>query len=183
MREVLFNLRKTDFWDPGPGFGLLRGRRFRALLEHWLPVRDFSDCRVPLTVSTYDLLGHRTRVLDQGALAPAIQASCSVPFMFHPVWLQPRPMLDGGIKDRPGLAGMPAGRVLYHHLASRSPWRRKHGAQTRIPSVPGLQAIVIENLPRVGPNQLGQGQQAFAAARAAIQDALDRPLNGPVLKI
>jgi NTE family protein len=183
MREVLFNLRKTDFWDPGAGLGLLRGRRFRALLEHWLPVRDFADCRVPLAVSAYDLLGHRTHVLDQGALAPAIQASCSVPFMFQPVWLQRRPLLDGGIKDRPGLAGMPPGRVLYHHLASRSPWRRKNGAQTRIPSVPGLQALVIENLPRIGPNHLEQGPHAFHAACTAMRRALDQPLTGGVLRI
>jgi NTE family protein len=183
MRDILFQLRKQDFWDPAPGLGLLRGRRFRELLERWLPVREFADCRVPLAVSVYDLLGHRTRVLDQGALAPAIQASCSVPLMFHPVWQGARPLFDGGIKDRPGLAGMPPGRVLYHHLASRSPWRRQNGAQTRIPSATALQALVIDNLPRVGPDRLHEGQRAFDAARTAMQVALDQALDGAVMRL
>jgi NTE family protein len=183
MRDVLFELRKRDFWDPGPGLGLLRGRRFRALLEHWLPTTDFADCRVPLAVSVYDLLQHRTRVLSEGGLAPAIQASCSVPFMFQPVWIGRRPLFDGGILDRPGLAGMPPGRVLYHHLASRSPWRSRNGAHTRIPSAPGLQTIVIEELPRVGPNHLERGSRAFETARRAMQAALDRPIKSGVLHI
>jgi NTE family protein len=183
LRELLFGLRKQDFWDPAPGAGLLRGRRFRALLERGLPVQTFAECRVPLAVSAYDLLANRTRVLDQGALAPAIQASCCVPFLFHPVRHGGRLLLDGGIRDRPGLAGMPPGRVLYHHLAARSPWRRKQGAHTVIPAAPGLQALVIENLPRSGPNRLDQGPQAFATAYAATQAALDRPLHGPVLRI
>lgn len=176
MREILTGLRKADFWDPAPGLGLLRGRRFRDLLERWLPVRDFADCRVPLTLSVYDVIARRTRVIDRGALAPAIQASCSVPLMFQPVWIDRRPLLDGGIRDRPGLAGMPAGRVLYHHLASRSPWRTRRGAHTRIPARPGLQALIIETLPRVGPNRLEQGPAAYEAARTAMRAALERPL-------
>ncbi len=178
MREVLFGLRKHDFWDPAPGLGLLRGRRFRHLLESHLPVSDFSACRVPLAISVFDVISRRTRVLDQGALAPAIQASCSVPFMFHPVWFKGRPLVDGGVRDRPGLAGMPSGeRVLYHHLASRSPWRRRNGAHTRIPEALGLHALVIEPLPRVGPSRMSNGPLAYEAARTATLLALETPLS------
>jgi NTE family protein len=183
IRDGIFGLRKADFWDPGLGAGLLKGRRFNQLLEQWLPVRDFSQCRIPLAVSSYDLLSRRTRVLDQGLLAPAIQASCSLPVMFQPVRLAGRVLFDGGVKDRPGLAGMPAGRVLYHHLASRSPWRGRNGAHTKVPHREGLQAIVIENLPRVGPNQLEQGRAAFAVARNAMKQALSRPATGDILRI
>jgi NTE family protein len=177
MREILFGLRKQDFWDPAPGFGLLRGQRFLHLLESHLPVTEFADCRVPLAVSVFDVLSRRTRVLDQGTLAPAIQASCSVPFMFHPVWIQGRPLVDGGVRDRPGLAGMPQGHVLYHHLTSRSPWRRSNGAHTRIPEMPGLRTLVIEALPRVGPNRMLDGPRAYAAARNATQVALDTTIT------
>lgn len=183
MRDFLFDLRKRDFWDPGPGLGLLRGHRFRNLLEHKLPVQDFIECRVPLAISAYDVFSRRTRILDQGLLAPAIQASCCVPFMFHPVWIGRRPLLDGGIRDRPGLAGMPSGRVLYHHLGSRSPWRRQHGAHTRIPLRANLQTVCIENLVRVGPNHLQTGPQAYAQARAAMVTALDLPLDSAVMRV
>ncbi len=65
------------------------------------------------------------------ALAPAIHASCALPVLFQPVRIEGRLYLDGGVLDRPGLAGAPdGGRVLYHHLTSRSPWRRRgHGAR------------------------------------------------------
>lgn len=183
MRDILFGLSKNDFWDPWPGPGLLRGKRFHALLEHWLPVRYFEQCRVPLAVSTYDLAHHRTRVIDSGALAPAIRASCSVPLMFHPVWHGWCPLMDGGVRDRPGLAGMPAGRVLYHHLASRSPWRRRNGAHTHIPHRPDLQALVIHALDRVGPNRMQQGSGAYRQAREATLIALDLPIDGSPLNV
>jgi NTE family protein len=183
MRQALARVRKSDFWDPAPGAGLLRGSRFRRLIESLLPVRDFAACRVPLAVSVYDLAGRRTRVLAEGPLAPAIQASCSVPLLFQPVWIGRRPLLDGGIRDRPGLAGMPPGRVLYHHLASRSPWRRRNGAHTRIPERSELRTLVIGNLPRVGPNHLPAGLEALRLARQATQRALDLPLAGSILRI
>src|SRR5690606_39277568 len=55
----------------------------------------------------------------------AIHASCAVPGMFHPVRVNGRLMVDGGVTDRAGLSGVPREqRVFYHHVASRSPWRR-----------------------------------------------------------
>jgi NTE family protein len=115
----------------------------------------------------------RTRVIDTGDLASAIQASCAVPLLFHPIWRGGRPLLDGGITDRPGLSGLPPGeRVLYHHLASRSPWR----LSLEIPSRADLATLLIPDLPRVGPFRLPEGVRAFEAARAATLKALDRPV-------
>src|SRR3954471_24484850 len=109
LRDELFALRREHFWDPRPGLGLLRGRLFRARLDDLLGARTFAACRVPVAVSVYDVLSRRTRVLAEGELAPAIQASCAVPLLFHPIWVGGRPLLDGGIADRPGLDGLPAG--------------------------------------------------------------------------
>jgi NTE family protein len=182
--QELLRLRRQDFWDPGPGLGLLRGRLFRERLDALLPVASFEACRVPLALSVFDLRARSTRVLASGALAPAIQASCTVPLMFHPTWLGRRPLLDGGIADRPGLLGMPHGeRVLFHHLAGRSPWRSEGGSSMAVPSRPGLLALVIEGLPRVGPFRLPEGARAFEAARAATRRALDRRADGEVVAI
>jgi NTE family protein len=176
IREELFALRREHFWDPRPGPGLLRGRLFRERLEALLPARRFEDCRRPVSLSVFDVLSRRTRVIDRGPLAPAIQASCAVPFLFHPIWVDGRPLLDGGITDRPGIEGLPRGeRTLHHHLASRSPWRRRGSASMAVPERDGLTALVIEDLPRVGPFRLEQGPRAFDAARLAARAALDRP--------
>jgi NTE family protein len=143
-----------------------------------LPVRTFAECRRPLTISVYDLARRRTRVLAEGPLALAIQASCTVPLLFHPRWLEGRPLLDGGIADRPGLAGVPAGaRVLHHHLASRSPWRRQQSLSMAVPRRAGLCALVIEPLPRLGPFRLAEGRRAYELARAATRAALALPAS------
>ena len=110
----------------GPGSGLLRGRLFRARLEAMLPVGTFEECPTRLALSAFDVLGWRTAVLDAGRLAPAIHASCAAPALFQPVRIGGRLYADGGVLDRHGLAGAAGdARVLYHHLTSRSPWRRR----------------------------------------------------------
>jgi NTE family protein len=186
LADTLFALRRESFWDPRIGPGLLRGALFRALLDDLLPVRTFAECRVPFAVSVYDLLARRIRVLESGALAPALQASCSVPFLFQPVWIDGRPHVDGGVADRPGLAGMPDGeRVLFHHLASRSPWRRRGSPSMDIPMRANMTTVVIEDLPRVGPFRLEQGVRAFEAARAGMRRALREPVGerGEALRV
>ena len=176
LAEELRRLRREHFWDPGPGPGLLRGRLFRQRLEALLPVPRFEACRRPLAISVFDLLGRSTRVIEAGPLAAAVHASCAVPLLFQPVWLGGRPCVDGGVADRHGLAGMPAGRVLYHHLASRSPWRRPGSAALWVPRRPGLQAIILDDLPRVGPFRLQHGPLALQAALEATRRALDLPV-------
>jgi NTE family protein len=184
IKAELFALRRPHFWDPAPGLGLLRGRLFRERLESLLVARTFAACRAPLAVSVYDLLSRSTRVVTDGELAPALQASCTVPLLFQPVWSGSRPMLDGGIADRPGILGLaPGERTLHHHLASRSPWRRKDGDSMQIPARPGLLALVLGDLPRVGPFRLERGPHAYEVARLAARRALDLRVTGDVLHV
>ncbi|MCA9608400.1 MAG: patatin-like phospholipase family protein [Myxococcales bacterium] len=179
----LLSLRREDFWDPGIGAGLLRGRLFRARLESLLPVRDLRECRVPAAVSVYDLIRRRVRVLETGPIAPALHASCAVPFMFHPVVHAGGVLVDGGVRDRPGLSGLArAPRVLFHHLESRSPWRRVDSEALKIPKREGLVTLVIESLPRSGPFKLEAGRRAMAVAREATQAALERPIEDGVVR-
>jgi NTE family protein len=175
-RAALEGLTRGAFWDPAPGLGLLRGRRFRTLLESLLPARGFGQTRIPFAASVYDPLARRTVVLAEGDLAPAIHASCAVPLMFHPVRIGARLYVDGGIADRPGLAGMQAGtRVLYHHLASRSPWR--NAVSMKIPRRADLVALAIHALPRPHPFDLAAGRRAMDVGLAKTREALRRPVE------
>ncbi len=174
LARELIALRREHFWDPAPGFGLLRGRLFADKLLAMLPVRRFSECRVPAAVSVFDVLSRTTRVIDEGELAPALQASCSVPFLFQPVWRGGRPLLDGGILDRPGLLGMPEGeRVLFHHIVSRSPWRARGSEALEVPRRQGMITLKLLSLPRSGPFRLDAGRRALDVARDAARRALD----------
>ncbi len=185
LRDELLALRREHFWDPGPGLGLLRGKLFRQKLDALLGERStFAHTRAPLGISVYDVLTRKTRVLTEGDLAPALQASCAVPFLFQPIWVDGRPLLDGGIADRPGVEGLPHGeRVFYHHLASRSPWRKVGSASLEIPKRPSLTALVIQDLPRVGPFKLEVGPRAFEAAVRATREALGRPIENGAVRV
>lgn len=175
IREELLALRREHFWDPGLGPGLLRGRRFRARLEALLPVTTFEACPRPLALSAFDVLARRTAVLRSGPLAPAVHASCAAPLLFQPVRIDGRLYSDGGVLDRHGLAGLgPGERVLYHHLTSRSPWRRRNSPALRVPVRPALRAVALEGIPRVGPFRLARGAEALARAREGMRAALSR---------
>lgn len=179
----LERLQRKDFWDPAFGAGLLRGRLFRDRLERLLPARSFEDARTRAAVSVFDVATRKTHVVDRGDVARAIHASCAVPFLFQPVWIEGRAYLDGGILDRPGLDGMPREekRVLFHHIASRSPWRSRQGPP--IPKREGMVTLVLGDLPRSGPFRLDEGRRAYRVAREATKRALDReiPESGVVV--
>jgi NTE family protein len=180
LAERLVKLRRDDFWDPAVGVGLLRGRKFDRLLRELLPVTSIERCGIPVAISVFDIVGRRTDVLRTGDLSAAIRASCAVPALFHPVWIGARAYWDGGILDRPGLAAIPAGdRVLFHHLASKSPWR----TELTIPRRPGMVTLVLEGLPRSGPFKLDAGHRALELARDATLRALDQPIVEGLVRV
>ena len=181
--RILLDLRREDFWDPGFGLGVLAGKKFDALLRKMLPVARFEDCHVPVRISVFDILARKTRVLESGDLANAIRASCAVPGMFHPVWIDRRPYWDGGILDRPGIAGVPPGRLLYHHISAPAPWSREGGRGLVLPSRPDMVTLVIEGLPRANPFRLEAGRQALEVARLATERALGLPIVDNVVRV
>ena len=177
LQEALFALKKEDFWDPAFGWGLLKGERFSKTLGELLPVDRFEDCRWPLAISVFSLRGFRTRVIESGPLNEAIRGSCAVPGLFHPVRVKGELTLDGGLLDRSGTTGVSnAPRVLYHHLSTRSKVRGRLKALSGIPRRSGLVPICIDGLPRVHPNALDRGVDAFHHARNSFLTLLDAPL-------
>lgn len=179
IADELRGLSRDEFWDPAPGLGLLRGRAFRSRLESALAERSFSRCRAPVAITVFDIFARRSVAIADGDLASAIHASCALPGLFHPVWRRGRLLCDGGVSDRPGIAGVPEGtRTLYHHIASRSPWRRRSSKAIRVPDRQNLVAVSIPDLPRSGPFRLAAGREALAMAHAWTARALDRPLPG-----
>ena len=175
LARELFSLRREEFWDPALGWGLLKGARFRTRLDAVLRVKTFDACRLPLRISVFDVRARQTLVLDSGELASAIQASCTLPGLFQPVLRGEGLYIDGGVVDRPAIAGLGEGeRALLHYLPSQSPWRRLYRPAQTPAQVANRWTLASPGLPRVGPFSLQRGEQAFAAARAATQAALDR---------
>lgn len=180
LADRLLGLRRDDFWDPAPGIGLLRGKKFDQLLCELLPIAHIERCSVPVAISVFDIVGRKTRVMRAGNLSAAIRASCAVPGMFHPVWIDRRAYWDGGVLDRPGLAGVPVGeRVLFHHIAGTTPW----GTELRIPHRENMVTLVLDGLPRSNPWKLEAGHRALELAREATKRALDAAIVDGVVRV
>ncbi len=113
----------------------------RRALGGWMERVVFSDARDALPLALHDF---RTRhaPLDAGNLAPAVLASCTIPFALEPVQdppgAPPGSYWDGGITDyhlHLDYASMDQGLVLYPHFHSRvvpgwldKAWKRRHRA-------------------------------------------------------
>ena len=135
IREILFDLKKTDFWDPDPlplilktvlkGFrgyrGYLRGEAFARLLKK-LPADRIEDCSIPLMIAATNLTLQKEEIFTRGNLARAIQASGAVPMLFKPVEIDGSLFVDGGVVNKaPVLAiceGIKPERVIVHFIAS-----------------------------------------------------------------
>ncbi|MCG8439512.1 MAG: patatin-like phospholipase family protein [Pseudomonadales bacterium] len=179
LEQRLLRLDKGDFWDPSPGLGLLRGQAFRSVLADILPIRLLDESPRPVALSVWHGRSQRTRVLRDGDAVEAVYASCAVPLLFQPASINGERYWDGGIADRHGLAATwPGERVLYHHLQSRSPWRRANSAALLPPIRPNLMTLAIDGLLRAGPNRLNNGRVALEQAYSATQQALSAPLSG-----
>ncbi len=183
MRTTLEALRRDDFWDPAPGLGLLRGDRFRTMLHGLVGDARIETLGAPWRGSVWQLATRRTCVLERGSLAAAIHASCALPALFQPVVIDGARYLDGGIEDRPGLAGVPDGtRTLHHHLASRSPWRREGSSALRPPRRANLTAVSVHGITRVNPFALERGALAWTQSHDAMRASLDAPVRDGLIE-
>lgn len=176
IRDELLTLKREEFWDPAFGLGFLRGQLFQEKLERDLGCTRFEDCRADLSVVVHDVWAGAPVVLESGSIPKAVYASCAVPFLFQPVWHERRLWTDGGVSDRAAVSSMRSGvRTLHHHIASRSPWRRKNSPALQPPRGPLISALVFEGLPRVGPFRLEMGEQALMTAHRLTRQALEAP--------
>ena len=143
IREMLFGLKKADFWDPDPwglvllnairlfrGYtGYLKGDGFARLLRK-LPVKRFEECDKPLAISATNLSQRKQTVFTAGDLIKPIQASGSVPILFKPVAIDGSLYLDGGITGKApveALANLCAlDKIIVHFIASNNVEEGRH---------------------------------------------------------
>lgn len=154
--------------------GLFSMKKVMETIEAALPVRTFEECPIPVTVSAFDVWSFRTRVFSSGELAPAVCASCCVPVMFKPVWVDGRPYYDGGILDMGGLAGVDTTeRILYHHSSSLIPLTMTADHANS----PSLVSLYIRGLDQVTPLTMDRGEKEYIKAYQATMEALNKPVK------
>ncbi len=81
-----------------PKRSLFRNSPVLEFLKDFLPER-FEDLKVPLSVSTTDLLEGKNFLISEGPLAEAVMASAALPPFFEPVELKGKLLNDGGFSN------------------------------------------------------------------------------------
>jgi len=204
-----FSLTLSDFADFPGIMAIFKGNKFEEIMDDFLKSQhpsgsgsgslttlDFEDASIPIAVSGFDLQTMQGKLLRRGSMARAARASACFPLLFQPVgWVDGKEyylLIDGGITDYHGMAGLAALQDNPDGQSSSSPSRRRAinmvvgdflGFTTPGPSrmpndvhVDELLSISIQNLPECGPMHMSNGPLAYEAARLAMRHSMDVPL-------
>ena len=80
-------------------YGVYKGFAFRRFLVDTLHVQNFEQLKIQCIVIATDLLSGEEVAFGSGAIAPAIHASCALPYFFQPVEVYGRAFVDGGVTN------------------------------------------------------------------------------------
>jgi NTE family protein len=173
LKSTFRELKKSHFWDPSIGVGILRGEKMEGLVREILQGRPRKKA---LAISVFDIFARKTKSFDDGDIPRLVRASCAVPMMFHPVRHEGRYYWDGGILDKMALAGVGRReRVLVNYLPGEA-YERNH-RRDFASLAPNQGALVIRGLPAPGPDALERGLQAVDVAYECAREALGRSIR------
>ncbi|WP_409477210.1 patatin-like phospholipase family protein [Pseudobdellovibrio sp. HCB154] len=178
MAKEFTAIKKSDFWDVGFGFGLVRGDKMERMFEQFM-APNFASLKIPLQISAFDIFALKTKTLQSGSVAKAARASCAVPGLFHPVRIDKRVYLDGGVADKMGLSGVDRDEfVLAHSLGTTNGFEsprvnRKHFSK--------LLQFELKDIPRSGPDRLHVGGEIITESYRQSKLWLEAPVENLAL--
>ena len=79
--------------------GLVSMKHIVEFLDKNLRYKTFGELRFPLYITATNFLDGRQRIFSEGDLIEAVVASCSVPVVFPPVFIDGVPYVDGGLSN------------------------------------------------------------------------------------
>ena len=84
-----------DLWNCK--YGLSKGTCLHRVLDEHLVAETFDELKIPLVIVASDLNTGELVPIGSGDLVTAVQASCSIPFVFVPCKYRGRVLVDGGV--------------------------------------------------------------------------------------
>jgi len=100
IKGAVWRIRSRSFFDFdlwNCRFGLSQDHNMRRVLNDELDAKKFEELKIPLVVVTSDLYSGELVPIGSGDLIKAVQASCSIPFVFVPCDHLGRILVDGGV--------------------------------------------------------------------------------------
>lgn len=175
LEKLCVSLKLQDFWDPALGLGFVKGAKIEKIFQASF-VSDFSHGKIPVRISTFDILSRKTISFTTGDLIAPLRASIAVPLMFHPVKIAQRYYWDGGILDKMGVEGLDENETIVSAFVTSS---RIVDALEFRPRTPfkNLRKIILNDLPNVGPKYLHNGPSALEAAYQFTRKALQENIS------
>lgn len=192
---------------PGIG-GYVKGNRFEEAMVDFLlkeaskvkradkssdAPMQFDEALIPCAVSGFDLLRMKGVILSSGSMAKAARASAGFPGLFQPVvwrencdeekWFPDALLIDGGIRDGLGLAGLGAFGGEKKRVVNVVVGDFGFSGPSGIHSLPegvnasSLVSISIAGTPMCGPWAMENGKRAVESAKKAMLMALDMPME------
>jgi NTE family protein len=79
--------------------GILKGDKLLGFLYEQMEVDTFGQLEIPLKIVATDFWRKEQVVFDHGALLPAVRASMALPYIFTPVVIADRVLVDGGLMN------------------------------------------------------------------------------------
>jgi NTE family protein len=99
LKEAVSRLKANNLLDIDVfncRYGLCQGRSMRSILNEYLNADTFQDLKIPLIVVATDLHSGELVPIVSGDVVKAVEASCAIPFVFVPVEIDGRILVDGG---------------------------------------------------------------------------------------
>ena len=180
----LRSLRPRFFFGRG-GPGLFSLDALVERLARRLPAR-IEDLPVPFSVGVVRREGATCHLVERGPLPEAIAASCAMPWIFGPRFVDDHACVDGGARDRlflrPLLERHPSAQTLVHLVASSAPGREARGAVVaeQLAWAESRTALRVVHTPRSGASffSLGDVAAAVALAERRTLEALESAVSG-----
>lgn len=105
------------------GFALLDDGPIRRALRRGFGDATFADARLPLFIVATDLMNGERVVLHEGDIADSIRASTAIPYVWKPVEIGGRRLLDGCMSDpMPVAVAMQEGADIILTMGFESPY-------------------------------------------------------------
>jgi len=102
LEWLAFQIQKDDLFDfsiLSSRLGPVRGDRLEKFVSDQVKVRSIEQLKIPFYAVATELSTGNLVVFDKGPLARAIRASAAIPGLFHPVEIDGKLYVDGGVID------------------------------------------------------------------------------------
>ena len=179
IEEILLNIQRSHFWDPGVGAGLLRGIKYREILKQYLP-ESFEALKIPVEISVFNLGRLRTQIMQTGNLRDAVRASSAFPGLFQPVKIGNSYFVDGGLGDELALGGRETNETLLVHAFGEKPAMR--ASEKKLEKQRGKKIVLnLKEIPSCGPHLMHLGHEIIERAYIQTRELLNLPPGLPRL--